>query len=322
VNDPNGERVFVRRRRRTRRHRRNRSIRRAIFFAALAGIALGLAFSFLPPDLGTFLASYLPSRNPTMHAADVRRELAAGPTSLDEIPEPPGARRVYPYSLIPGGVRSAQQLEAVFAHDPVLSAHYRGFDIRHARLVRLLADRTVFVSYRIGGKIYWTTKLVHLHAGEWLLTDGLMTMRTRCGNQISATPRMEVSPNEPKVAVLEKPVRMPGEAAAPVPPPVDFDSALQRPELPAFYAPPVAPGLVGAADGFGPVFPADVCGTGKSKSRTPPDRSPTHKKKGGECGSGGGQPPSNVPEPSSLILLSSGLGGLYLRYRARRTSNK
>ena len=319
--DQRGERVYVRRRRPTRRHRRNRSLRRALVAAALVGVALGLAASFLPEDLGSFVASYFPSKNPRVEVADVRRELAAGPASLDAIPDPPGARQVYPYSLVPGGVRDAQELAAVFNRDPVVASHYRDFNFRRARLVRLPADKTVYVSYRIGGKIYWTTKLVHLRAGELLLTDGSMTLRTRCGNQISENPRVEVSPDEPKVATLEKPIQLPEEEPAHGPLPVDFDSALRRPSFPSFYAPPAAPSLVGAAGGIGPFFPADICSPGKKKGHsTPPDRNPKHTKKGGPCGGGGGSDPGTVPEPGTFLLLSSGLSGLYFRYRARRTS--
>jgi len=325
VNDPNGERIRVRKWKRTRRHRQNRSLRRAIFLAAVAGITLGLAVSFIPGDLGTYLASYLPSRNARVRMADAGKELAAGPSSLDEIPDPPHARPVYPYSLVPGGVYNGKELEAAFAHDPVLASHYRGFDFNRARLVRLLSDKTVYVSYRIGGRIFWTTRLVHLHAGELLLTDGVMTVRTRCGNQISENPRVEVAPNEPKVATLEKPIHFAEEPPAPKFVPADFESALRRPDFPSFYAPPPAPGLVGAMGGFGPVFPADVCGLGKKKKNNNdvPDRITENgkKKKGGSCGEGGGRP-GTVPEPSSFILLSSGLGGLYVRYRLNRGSAK
>ena len=72
-------------------------------------------------------------------------------------------------------------------HDPVIAAHYRDFDFRRARVMQLLEDKTVYVSYRIAGRVYWTTKKVRLRRGEKVITDGKMTLRTRCGNQVSDT---------------------------------------------------------------------------------------------------------------------------------------
>ena len=77
----------------------------------------------------------------------------------------------------------------------------------------LTEDRTVYVSYRIAGRVYWTTKQVKLHRGEKVITDGKMTLRTRCGNQVSESARQEVSPNEPAIAKMERPMLVdPGTA--------------------------------------------------------------------------------------------------------------
>ena len=63
-------------------------------------------------------------------------------------------RPVYPYSIVPGGVRDAADLKWAAEHDPVVAAHYAGFDYDHARVVRLVLAQTAYVSYRMGNKVY------------------------------------------------------------------------------------------------------------------------------------------------------------------------
>ena len=55
-------------------------------------------------------------------------------------------RPVYPYSVVPGGVEDAKELKWVAEHDPVVAAHYAGFDYNHAQVVRLTLARTVYMS--------------------------------------------------------------------------------------------------------------------------------------------------------------------------------
>ena len=54
-----------------------------------------------------------------------------------------------------------------------------------------------YVSYRFGDKIYWTSKAVHLKAGETIYTDGQHIARGRCLNCYSAHPMMPTRPHEP-----------------------------------------------------------------------------------------------------------------------------
>src|SRR5215475_9406103 len=49
-----------------------------------------------------------------------------------------GSRRtVFPYSVVPGGVRDAKELGTAAANDPVVAEHYAGFHIARARTLRL-----------------------------------------------------------------------------------------------------------------------------------------------------------------------------------------
>jgi hypothetical protein len=102
-------------------------------------------------------------------------------------------RPVYPYSVIPGGVVNARELASAVHRDPVVAAHYSDFHAASARLMRLPSGRQVYVSYRLGDHVYWTSKKVTLWAGETVLTDGIHLARTRCGNRISEVPGPNVS---------------------------------------------------------------------------------------------------------------------------------
>ena len=63
---------------------------------------------------------------------------------------------LYPYSVIPGGVRSSSELRNAVAHDEVVARHYSDFALREVRVTRLQAARAVFVSDRVGSQIFWT----------------------------------------------------------------------------------------------------------------------------------------------------------------------
>ena len=316
MNDPIG--VHVRMRRRTRRHRRNRLIRRGLLAAVfvlggLAGAAL------LPFDFGSYLVSSFSSHPVSeWNSGDVRRDLALSAVADSDSSAAPSRkdRPVYPYSLVPGGVHDPKELAQAFERDPVLAAHYRGFDFRRARVVKLTEDKTMYVSYRIAGHVYWTTKKVRLRRGEKVITDGKTTVRTRCANQVSETARQEVSPNEPAIAKLEQPIREGGTAKV-IPFPVDYDSALTRPNFPS-YGPTSGYGLIANNGGLLSLYPPPLpgCSTGTTKGKgglgvVSDPRADSAKKKNGNCDS----PPPQVPEPGTLILLSTGIAGVYLRCR-------
>lgn len=113
------------------------------------------------------------------------------------------ARIVYPHSVVAGGVHSKNELLTAIRSDRVVAAHYANIDTGAAHTVRVSAPRAVYVSYRIGNKVYWTTKKVMLAKGETLLTDGSNEMRTRCGNRISDQPQLPVSAEEPSIELLD-----------------------------------------------------------------------------------------------------------------------
>lgn len=118
----------------------------------------------------------------------------------------PGQRRVYPYSIVPGGVSGARELGRVIREDKVVAAHYAEFDMARAHETTVTTPRAVHVSYRKGDKVYWTAKKVMLAEGETLVSDGNIEARARCANQISDTPRFPVEAHGPSAEELDSSV--------------------------------------------------------------------------------------------------------------------
>jgi len=186
-------------------------------------------------------------------------KFAREPSSLPA--ETDGKRTIYPYSVIPGGVRNRAELVKEVSSDPVVAAHYAGFNTAQARMVRTRDAKPVYVSYRVDNKVFWTAKTVRLPQGEELVTDGEELARARCGNRISANPRQPTLPVEPPSESFETPiVNEPQETVIPklelnlpklmessglpplleaLPPPraVPIDDGWLLPHIPAPYAP-------------------------------------------------------------------------------------
>ena len=212
-------------------------------------------------------------------------------------------RLVYPYSVVPGGVGSREELREVASHDSVVAKHYAGFNYRRARIVEVKQPRKVYLSYRLRNKIYWTVHQASLHAGEKLLTDGSVTARARCGNQVSVLPQAGTSPEEPTMAELDRPDAMASGIER-------FPSALNSSLLnldPAMPLRPTSGGSGVAAGGpSGVGVPPPLGGSGGVGGGG-----------GGGSGGGGGNPPPTTPEPGTIFLVLSGAGMVFARYRRR-----
>jgi hypothetical protein len=220
-------------------------------------------------------------------------------------------RVVYPYSVVPGGVHSPQDLREVSEHDRVVARHYAGFDFQKAKVVELDQAKLVYLSYRIGDKVFWTKKKIHLRKGEKLITDGKIAARTRCANRVSEQTQNATSPEEPSAEKFEEPVAS-GGSGTQIPFPGNFESALlTRPGFQGLgvEGPPGIPGSPfgpGGGSGLPPIFPPPIPGGGCDPKKE-------------NCNPG--PPPPQVPEPGTMLLVSSGVAGIYLRYR-RSTSKK
>jgi hypothetical protein len=212
-------------------------------------------------------------------------------------------RPVYPYSIIPGGVAGVAELRSAVGHDPVVAAHYAAFDLANARVFRVQEARSVYVSYRRGDDVFWTSKRLRLAVGETLITDGQNISRTRCGNQISDEPRFPVSlAGDPEPQMLDSPV--PYEIIEPFV--ASIGGEIGGGGIPANAVPFFA--LAGAGGGIG----GTIGGPGISAVPIIPAT-------GGVFPGPGNTPPISTPEPGSLILLSTGLGVACLFRKLRKT---
>ena len=222
---------------------------------------------------------------PARNLVERARVVASGPSA------PPGF-----FYVIPTGIHSEEQLAKVLATDPPVAKHYADFDLQKIRFVRLQHNREAYVSYRLGNHIYWTSRKIPLFAGETLVTDGTHYARARCGNRISEVPRQPTSPWQPPEPSLSLPILHPNPVLPALPPltsvsvqpwPIDTGtgSSGDFPFFPVFFIPP--PGGSGGIPDWPPQ----------------PDA------------------PLPTPEPSTFVLLSSGLAvlglGYFFKFRGR-----
>jgi hypothetical protein len=207
---------------------------------------------------------------------------------------------VYPYSVIPGGVKDTKDLHEAALRDYVVRRHFSHFDFAHAQLIRSTEPREVYLSYRIRDTVFWTRKKVRLLPGELLLTDGKITARARCGNQISDTAKPEVSDEEPEEDVMDQPAAVAEAPSFPIRPmlaPSDLPvGAINPPQNftgGGFVFPPIPVGLP---------LPYGPCPDGENvDGHCKPKH---HHHKGGES-----------PEPSTMLLLGSGMALILWRCR-------
>jgi hypothetical protein len=204
-------------------------------------------------------------------------------------------RPVYPYSVISGGVESAGELKIAMRFDPVVAAHYADFDLSRTRVERLTANRAVYVSFRSGDRVGWTSRRLTLRTGETILTDGQNAARTRCGNRITDVPPPKVVVDEPAPEVLETPVL----PTIPIDLVAGFDTLVSLGEIPVPQQPIPTPPPAPLVDypgpnvlGFPPLYwtpPGLIVVPPEGPTPPPP-------------------PPEPIPEPATLLLVLPAFG--------------
>jgi hypothetical protein len=169
---------------------------RLLVMSSICLVALMWGFSLLgkrprpaPAQPNSTVASH---SSPSARVAPAGRLL---PVSSSWLESP---RAVYGHSIVKGGIHSLGELLNVIATDPLAAQHYKGFDITHARFIRLDHNIMAYISYRVDGQgIYWSSKPELILAGEEVITDGTNFIRVRCGNMISYAPQSPAESNEP-----------------------------------------------------------------------------------------------------------------------------
>ncbi len=156
--------------------------------AVAIGVILTLGHLFRPADL----RSRLESRTSWDAIVGLNRPASA---TL--------RRPTFDYSVIPGGVSDAQDLQRAVKQDPVVADHYRDADMSTMRPQILSSDQLAFVSYRVGDHVFWTKHRVRIRSGETIFANGQTEIRARCGNCISMEPLLPTSDDEPDEAAFD-----------------------------------------------------------------------------------------------------------------------
>lgn len=184
-----------------RRSRKSQRLKRRLAAVALSAVAGCAALLFVtrtpaPPPLAANDVSAIVDISP-VGAQPARAWQAAAPAA------PKTVRRVYPYSVVPGGVAGRDDVVRVMTTDKVVADHYAPFQVDKARVTTVTKPRAVYVSYRKGDKVFWTAGKHTLAAGETLLTDGNNEIRGRCGNRVSDVAMLPVEARGPSEAELD-----------------------------------------------------------------------------------------------------------------------
>ena len=247
-----------------------------------------------------FAARFHPGSS--MSVAEVSRPAEPATPSLVHKPQPLlPARPVYPYSVVSGGVHSTEELRIAMRFDPVVAAHFADFDLSRTRVERVAVSRAVYVSFRSGPRVAWTSRRVTMHPGETILTDGQNQARTRCGNRIKEVAPAEISKEEPPPEVFDTPLP---SRTIPIEPLVGYELLAAEGGLPPLETQdivlPAVPLLVMHSTELPmPDVPQPPIIPVIPFSSTPPE----------------------VPEPGTLLLVSPALGlyALVRRLRRRRS---
>ncbi len=266
-------------------------------FAGVLVALLSVAMGLLSPAVVS--RPSLPWRHPSKFAALLP---ATAPVSYQtSMVVQQVKRKVYPYSLVPGGAENVHEAKWAMA-DPAVKNNYAQFDVAQLKQVKLTTNISGYVSYRWGDKIYWTARRITLRAGETVFTDGVHIVRGRCLNCYSALPMLPIRPHEPSEIAFDTPAELPV-------------TVYSFPKLPV-----LAPELPGTPRRTHPFRPGSA-GRSASNGRQAPRRDLVSAASDYSANSPASRAPSRSPDPgrSPGSTTSCGCPGTTLRlYRGGR----
>ena len=198
--------------------RRSRSSPRATLALILAVVALVLALAAIvltALTLRELRRARPPEPTPTVSQEELdsfwQEQVEAG--ALE--PGRPAPERPWYGLCAKYSIRSPEDFRATVESDPLLRERFAAFDWENARLVSIPSETLVHVSYRKDGQIAWTRRKLKLRAGEKVITDGAVTVRTYCCNEIVDAPMRPTRVDEPSPRALQPPQEL---SAAPIRP--------------------------------------------------------------------------------------------------------
>jgi hypothetical protein len=236
-------------------------------------------------------------------------------TSLDLSAKSLSQRAIFPYSIVPGGVRDARELQNAAAGDSVVARHYSDFRITQAHTLRLNRPLQMYVSYRKNNQVYWTKNRMLIPAGETLISDGENLARVRCANRLSAIAAKPVAASDPTTEELSEPTFVP-PLLAQLLPGEGSEFFPGGPDRGILSGPLAAKGPGGTSNTPGsPVLPP-ILGPGvpplvANTPVGPPPNNPAP------------SPPVSTPEPGSFWLVATGivLAAMFTVFSLRRNSS-
>jgi hypothetical protein len=195
-----------------RRSRKNSRLKRRVAAIGLLGVAACAGLYALAIGESAAPAVSAQAQAPADTAALAPTVLRAA-AQVEARENTKKTRRVYPYSIVPGGLADRRELARAVVMDKVVAVHYAAFETDKATVKTVDKPRAVYVSYRKGNQVYWTSKKLQLAKGETLLSDGQNEIRTRCGNRISDVPQLPVEARGPSEEELDSSVEVAEDGA-------------------------------------------------------------------------------------------------------------
>lgn len=212
-----------------------------------------------------------------------------------------------------GRVKSVEDFRKAVSKDPLLRSYYDGFRWDRAKMFELESPVEAYLNYKRDGRILRTRKKVTLPKGDTILTDGARSVRAYCCNELvlelddplSLTPA-PLDPQDLGGSSLNRSLGADSEDLGLVQdPPEPEPRGYIDPSMAAFYRSVTGP------------FPTVVDPPGPGGNDPTPPMNPDLPPVDPFIPVPPDPPPAPVPEPSTLLLFTAGLGGLLAALRRK-----